>query len=290
MLVNLKEILEDTRKKHYAVGAFNTPTLESLRAVIEVAEDKQVPVIISHAEVHEELVPIEIIGPIMVQLAKEAKVKVCVHLDHGKSIDMIKRAMKIGFTSIMYDGSEYSYESNIKQTKRVVELVHPYNISVEAELGSMLGAEGVANGEIDLNDKKMLEKLYTNPAQAKEFVERTGIDALAIAFGTVHGIYTREPRLDIERVAQIREQVDVPLVMHGGSGVSDEEVQKAIENGISKINYYTYMALAGGEDIRQLVQYQEKNLLFHDIAQRAKEAMKLDVSKTIGIFENKKSE
>lgn len=246
MLVTLKEILELAESLNCAIGSFNTPNLESILAVISAAEELKVPVIIQHAQVHEDIMPLSVIGPIMVEQAKKAKVPVCVHLDHGETLDYVYKAMETGFTSVMYDGSILPYEQNIANTKLVVSLAKKMNVSVEAELGSLGKRETGASPSPKTNDTSQ-EAVYTNPDQAKDFVERTGIDALACSFGTAHGLYAKEPKLDFSIVEGVRRKTNIPIVMHGGSGVSDSDFKIAIDKGVRKINYYTYMAKAGGE-------------------------------------------
>jgi len=271
MLVSLKEILKIAEEKNIAIGAFNTPNLTSLKAVIDAANETKMPIIIMHAQVHEEmgLCKMEEIAPIMIMFAKAAAVPVCVHLDHGTDIDYIKKGLELGFTSVMYDGSELSESENIENTKYVVELAKKYNASVEAEVGSMGSREGCGDGA----------SIYTDPETAVNFVKDTGIDALACAFGTAHGVYLKEPKLDFDRLNSINTMVDIPLVMHGGSGVSEEDYNKVISLGIRKINYYTYMAIAGakavtGKDFSQ----------FHEIEVAACNGMKEDIIKAINIF------
>ena len=229
MLVNLKEILALAEKDGNAVGSFNTPNLPSLHAVIAAAEEANRPVIIMHAQVHEEmgLCTLEEITPIMLRAAKAAKVPVCVHLDHGTDAEYVKRGMELGYTSVMFDGSELEPEENLKITKEIVQLAHAKGISVEAEVGSMGAREG--------GTASNREALYTDPETAREFAKESGIDALACAFGTVHGLYTEAPKLDFDRVEKIRELTGLPLVMHGGSGVSDKDFARAIGCGIRKI-------------------------------------------------------
>jgi fructose-bisphosphate aldolase class II len=229
-----------------------------------------------HAQVHEEmgLCKMEEIAPIMLMFAKSTKVPVCVHLDHGTDVEYVKRGLELGFTSVMYDGSTLPYEENVKNTCIVVAEARKKNISVEAEVGSMGAREG--GGEEGTS-------VYTDPLQAKEFVDITGIDALACAFGTAHGIYTEEPKLDFERVGKINSMVSVPLVMHGGSGVSDQDYIKVIDLGIRKLNYYTYMAKAGGNAVQEM----SDKTFFHDIEMAAIEAMKENVIKAIKVFSKK---
>ena len=273
MLVNLKNILQIAEAKKCAVGSFNTPNFESMRAVIGAAEELNTPVIIMHAQVHEEmgLCKMDEIAPIMLFMADRAKVPVCVHLDHGTDIDYVKRGIDLGFTSVMYDGSECSLDLNRANTCIIKEIAARENVSVEAEVGSMGSRESGESGG---------ESIYTDPEKAAEFVAATGIDALACAFGTAHGIYLKEPKLDFERVSKIHSMIDVPIVMHGGSGVSPADYKKVIKCGVRKVNYYTYMAKAGGE----AVQTAKDKTFFHDIALVAESGMKQNVKDAIKVF------
>lgn len=289
MLVPLKQLLQDAQEKKYAVGAFNVPNLETIRAVIAAAEEMNSPVILQHAEVHDDLISLEEIGPIMLTYAKNAKVPVAVHLDHGVSFEKCIEAIRIGFTSVMYDASSKPYEVNLKETKEIVKIAHSVGVSVEAELGrvftsSVGGGEG--RGPDDINDYDDLEEIYTQPYLAKEFVEETGVDCLAIAFGTVHGIYLKDPVLDLDRISQCKAKVNVPFVMHGGSGISEKNYKLAIENGICKINYYTYMNKSGGEVIQKYIENKlESNTVFFDeLSFLATEEIKSQVKKVIKIF------
>ena len=204
MLVNMKQILEEAEKNGYAIGCINTPNVETLRAVIGAAEDVGVPVIIDHAQVHDPLIPIEEIGPKMVEYAKKAKVPVCVHLDHGSDYNFVMRAIRCGFTSIMYDLSALSFEENVEKLKEFTKIAHDLDITVEAELGIMTSTEEDSHGGETGWTHETIKKTFTDPKQAAEFAERTGVDALAVCFGTAHGIYAEPPLLDIERVKAIR--------------------------------------------------------------------------------------
>ena len=288
MLVTMKKILEDAKEKKYAVGAFNVPNLESIQAVISAAEELNVPVIIQHAEVHENLITMQEIGPIMLDYAKRASVPVCVHLDHGASFDLCVQAIRLGFTSVMYDASAKSYEENFEETKEMVKIAHAAGVSVEAELGHIFtsavgGGEG--RGAVGAEDFESLEDCYTDPDTAKAFVEGTGVDALAISFGTTHGVYLTEPKLDLNRITEIKNKIDIPFVMHGGSGVSDEDFKTSIQNGITKINYYTYSAMAGGNKVREFINDAEgEKVFFHDIIAAGKAAMKENVKAAMKVF------
>lgn len=273
MLVTLKSILKIADAKRCAIGSFNTPNLSSIKAVISAAQELNQPVIIMHAQVHEEmgLCMMDEIAPIMLFMADRASVPVCVHLDHGTDLDYVKKGLELGFTSVMYDGSELPGEENYANTSIMVEAAAKYGASVEAEIGSMGAREsGGAGGE----------SVYTDPSEAEKFAKETGIDALACAFGTAHGLYLKEPKLDFERLAKIKSKVDIPLVMHGGSGVSHDDYKKVIELGIRKINYYTYMAKAGGTAVSSLAD----KTFYHDIEKAATAAMKDDVKKAVEVF------
>ncbi|HEY5561524.1 MAG TPA: class II fructose-bisphosphate aldolase [Clostridiaceae bacterium] len=241
-LVTLKEILKDADKKKYGVGMFNTINLEMVRAIIGAAEEERSPVIIGLAEVHIPYGSLDTLAPIMVKAAKEAKVPVAVHFDHGMTFNLIVKAMHLGFTSVMFDGSTLPYEDNISKTAELVKIASVLGASVEAELGHVGGAEG---GEDDAQ-----EAYYTNVVQATDFVQRTGIDALAIAIGTAHGEYRSKPKLDLNRLKDIKATVNVPLVLHGGSGLSEDDFKSCIKAGISKVNIFTDMSLAAIETIR----------------------------------------
>ena len=278
MLVNLNEVLKYADEHNCAIGAFNTPTLENLRAILDNAEELNVPVIIQHAEMHESINPLDIIGPVMVALAKNAKVPVCVHLDHGEHIEYAKRCLDYGFTSVMYDGSLLPYEENVKNTRAVVALAHQYGANVEAEIGALAAREG---GQANAGGA-----IYTEPSEAKRFVDDTGIDALACSFGTAHGVYKVKPKLDFERIKTIRQLIKIPLVMHGGSGLPAEDYVTAMECGVRKINYCTYMMKAGYNAIKEAVEA-NKYTMFHRMIQDAYLAMKEDSLKAMKVFYKK---
>ena len=275
MLVNLVEILKLAEEKKCAVGAFNTPNLECVNAVLGAAERLNVPVIISHAELHEEVSPLKKIGPVMVEAAKAARVPVCVHLDHCETLSYMQEALDIGFTGVMYDGSTLPYEENLENTKKAVALAKHYNCGVEAELGALASREGGAANASG--------PVYTDPEEAVVFCRETGIDALAPSFGTAHGIYKAKPVLDLERVRVIAEKTGLPLVMHGGSGVSPEDYRTGIKNGLRKINYYSYMSKAGTQAVKDLLA-KEDVTFFHDLALAAEKAMSADAEKAMRVF------
>ncbi|MBR2011066.1 MAG: class II fructose-bisphosphate aldolase [Clostridia bacterium] len=285
MLVNLKEILEIAERDNIAIGMFNATGFDSLQAVIAAAEELNQPVIIAHAEVHNVYNDISIVGPAMIAAAKNAKVPVCVHLDHGESMEMIWRALRIGFTSVMIDASALPYEENLALTKQVTEMAHAMGVSVEAELGRLVTGE--AGSKQEGNTEMKAEDFYTDPAEAAAFCRETGVDALAIAFGTAHGFYTAQPALDFDVVKNVKAATNLPLVMHGGSGVSEEGFKKAIAGGIRKINYYSYMSKAGYEAAKAEIEAGNSKYL-HDVEFAAMKAMKEDVKRAIRVFANLK--
>lgn len=290
MLANMNDLLKEAQKKKVGVGAYNAPNLEAVRAIVAAAEELGQPVILAHAQVHDPVIPLAEIGPIMVQYAKNAKVPVAVHLDHGTSFDLCVQALKLGFSSVMYDASDKSFEENIEGTKEMVKIAHALGASVEAELGhvftSEVGGEAGAEDRVVYNlDDHKGDDMYTDPLAAKEFVEKTDVDFLAIAFGTAHGIYLTKPELNLNRVSEIAELIDVPLVMHGGSGVSKDDMQTAIKNGIAKINYFAYMNKAGGEKVKQYISNLDTELPFFDeISKTGIEGMKENVIESMKIF------
>ncbi len=278
MLVTLKEILALATKNGCAIGAFNTPNLESLQAVLAAAEELNTPVIIAHAEVHEPLMPLQLIGPVMMDLAKQASVPVCVHLDHGTDLNHIRRALELGFTSVMYDGSTLPYEENVSNSRTVVQMAAASGASVEGEIGTM------GSGSADSESAGGKRSNYTDPEEAARFVRDTGIDALACSFGTVHGLYTSEPCLDFEVLEAINARITVPIVMHGGSGVSVADYRKVIAGGVKKINYYTYMAKAGGEAATAYIEAQSGPVLYHDLRSAIVTGMKENAAAAMKVF------
>lgn len=284
MLATLNDVLKIAEEKKIAIGSFNTPNLETLRAVIAAAEKEQLPVIIMFAECHESWTPVDVIGPIMVQFAKRATVPVCVHLDHGETLPYVQKCVDLGFTSVMYDGSTLPYEENVKNTRAAVAMAKKTGASVEAELGSMGRRESGAGDHTGDEDET---KIYTDPQLAKQFVDDTGIDALACSFGTTHGIYLKEPKLDFDVVRNVRKLThNMPVVMHGGSGVSREDYHNAVKAGVRKINYFTYLDKSGGT---AAVEYAktlkpDEPAFFSSVAAAAREAMTENARSAIRMF------
>ena len=234
-LVTTKSILKKAQEGKYAIGAFNVENMEMVMAVISAAEEMNAPVIMQTTPSTVKYASLDYFLANVRVAASHAKVPVVMHLDHGSSFELAAQAFRAGYTSIMIDGSHSSFEENIKISKAVVDMCKPAGIAVEAELGKVGGKEDDLDGG---------EGGFTDPQEAKEFVERTGVDSLAIAIGTAHGMYKGEPKLDLERLSEIRKVVSVPLVLHGGSGIPDWKVQEAIKRGICKVNYATELRIA----------------------------------------------
>lgn len=237
-LLNLKEILKFAETNKSAIGCFNQVNMETVRGTIAAAQDAKIPVILGVPERLIKRIDFEGLGRYMVQIAKDASVPCTVHLDHCQSIDVIKKALSIGFTSVMYDGSHLSLEENIERTIQVVELAKTYNASVEGELGS------IADGSESLEIRGVSKTCYTDVESAIRYCEATGVTALAPSIGTVHGKYTAEPKLDYDRLFSIHKGTGAYLVLHGGSGLSSEQFERCIELGIRKINIFTEIGAA----------------------------------------------
>ena len=227
MLVTLSEILKDANERHYAVGAFNCLSLENVMGAIEAAEALCSPIILQLAEVQFPEAPMELMAPLYLEAAKRSSVPVCVHLDHGQSLETCVRAIRLGFTSVMFDGAALPFEENLAVSKEVTRIAKAAGVDVEAELGK------VGNSGVDTAD------VFTDVEESVRFVKETGIDALAVAIGNLHGHYVHTPQLNIQRLIEIHEANRLPLVLHGGSGTSEEDFKACIHNGICKINVAT---------------------------------------------------
>ena len=248
-LVTSKEMLLDAQKGGYAVGAFNAENMEMVKAIIQAAEELSAPVMIQTTPSTIKYGTLDTYAAIVAAEAKKASVPVCLHLDHGSSFELAMQAMKAGYTSVMIDGSKLPFEENIALTKRVADVAAALNIPCEAELGKVGGKEDDLVAEADTN---------TDPQEAKEFAERTGITSLAVAIGTAHGFYVGTPVLDKERLSEIRAIVDIPLVLHGASGLTDEDVADCVRRGICKVNFATELRAAYTKAVRGLLASDEK--------------------------------
>lgn len=230
MLVNMKELLADAQKGNYAVGSFSVANMEMVLGVLQAAEELKAPVILQIAEVRLKQSPLELIGPLMVAAAKNAKTPVAVHFDHGKTVEKISQALKLGFTSVMFDGSHLPLDENIEMTKQVMALAAPYGAAVEAEIGCVGGSED-GSEDIAIN--------CTKPDDAVRFEKETKVDALAIAIGNAHGNYKSTPHLRFDILAEVNEKTSTPLVLHGGTGISPDDFVRCSKTGIKKINIAT---------------------------------------------------
>ncbi len=244
-LVTSEKMLLDAQKGGYAVGAFNVENMEMVKAVLAAAEELKAPVMLQTTPSTIKYGTVETYAAIVKAEAEKVSVPVCLHLDHGSSFDLAVKAMKAGYTSVMIDGSHEDFENNIAVTKRVVDVAKAFGIPVEAELGKVGGKEDDLEAEADTN---------TDPMEAKEFVERTGVSSLAVAIGTAHGFYVGTPVLDKPRVSAIKEVVSVPLVLHGASGLSEEDVRECVERGMCKVNFATELRAAYTDAVKKLLE------------------------------------
>ena len=241
-LVNMKALLADAMEKNYAVGSFSVANLEMIQGVIKAAEETKSPIILQIAEVRLNHSPLHIIGPAMLAAAKNASVPVAVHLDHGTTLECIGEALRLGFTSVMFDGSHLPFEKNVEMTKEVVSMAKGYGAAVEAEIGCVGGSE---DGSVDIAMR------CTSPDQAEIFAERTGVDALAIAIGNAHGFYKEAPQLRFDILESVRDRVSIPLVLHGGTGIEPEDFIRCHQSGIKKINIATATFAAAERKVRE---------------------------------------
>lgn len=244
-LVTSKKMLLDAKKGGYAVGAFNVENMEMVKAVIAAAEELHAPVMLQTTPSTVKYASLEMYAAMVSTEAKKAKVPVCLHLDHGNSYELAVAAMEAGYTSVMIDGSHETFEDNIAVTKKVVEVAKAKGIPVEAELGKVGGKEDDLEADADTN---------TDPQEAKEFVERTGVSSLAIAIGTAHGFYAGTPVLDKVRVSDIKALVETPLVLHGASGLSEEDVKECVARGMCKVNFATELRVAYTDAVKKLLE------------------------------------
>ena len=272
MIVNLNYVLKDAQKNGYGVGLFNTTDSDMLEAAISAAEELRSPIIIGTAEVLLPFGELKLIAPSIIAAAKRASVPVVVHYDHGLTFDRCMEALQLGFSSVMFDGSAGSYEENIKQTQEIVKIAHSFGATVEGEIGHV----GQAN---DADDAKT--DLYTTVDEAKSYIESTGVDALAISIGTAHGKYIKTPKLDFERLKDIHAAIDTPLVLHGGSGLSNDDFRDCIKYGISKVNIFTDICIAGEKSMAEST---AEGLGYLEARNKKVEAMKQVIKNKIMLF------
>ncbi len=244
--VTMKELLKDAQRNQYAVGAFNTNNMEIVQAIIEAAVEEKSPVILQASQGALKYAGIDYIMGMVRAAEKTADIPIVMHLDHGTDFEQVMLCLRKGFTSVMIDGSKYPLADNIALTRKVVEVAHPMGVTVEAELGKIGGTED----DVSVSER---EATFTVPAEALQFVNETNVDALAVAIGTAHGVYKGDPDLDFERLAAIRALIDTPLVLHGASGVSEEDVSRAISLGITKVNIDTHIRQAFTRGVHEYI-------------------------------------
>lgn len=243
-LVTTKGMFEKSMKEGFAIGAFNINNMEIIQGIVDAAQKQNSPVILQASSGAIKYARIKYLMKMVEAAVEETNIPIAIHLDHGPDFETCKMCIDNGFTSVMIDGSKYSFEENVALTKKVVDYAHERGVVVEAELGQLAGIEDDVN--VSEEDAK-----YTDPDQAKEFVERTGCDSLAVAVGNVHGVYSAEPKIRFDIIEEVNKEVSVPLVLHGASGIGDEDIKKAIQCGIAKINIHTELCQAAMEAINE---------------------------------------
>ena len=275
MIVSFKEMLQAANNGRYAVGAFNCLSLENVEGAIAAAEELHSPIIIQLAEVQFPCAPLALMAPLYLEAARAAKVPVVVHLDHGQSFQTCVDAVRLGFGSVMFDGASLPFEENVRQTAEVARMAKAFGVDVEAELGKV-GDVGVDDDSVDV---------FTDVEESAEFIARTGVDALAVAIGNQHGKYVATPRLNIARLVELHERNAMPLVLHGGSGTSEEDFKSCIHNGICKINVATAIQLGVTEDVQHYLAT-TSNPNYIDMKAVMVEASKRVVADHIRLFES----
>ena len=275
MLVNMKEMLAKAQKEQYGIGFFNAVNVEMARAIIEPAEELRAPVIVGTAEVLLSAMSLERVAEYLIPMAQKAGVPVAVHYDHGFTFEKCMEALKLGFSSVMYDCSTASYEENLDRVAEMVRVCHGMGVTVEGELGHVGDNEGAGKLENPSD-------YFTDPAVAADFVRKTGVDALAVAVGNAHGDYKFPPKLDFSRITAIREATGIPLVLHGGSGLSDDDFREAVRRGVCKINIFTDLDKAGKAGIEKGLKNGAASMM--GLIPYEIEAMKEVVRNKIGLF------
>lgn len=281
MLVNLNALIKDATENNYSVPAFTAPDLFMAEAYIQAAEEKNRPVILGQAEAWQEFCDIEFYGPIMAEMARKAKVPVCLHLDHGFSMEYIMKAIKAGYTSVMADFSMYSFEKNVKNVKKIVECAHAAGVTVEAMCGKMPSVY-----ELKDNPNLDISLYFTQPEELAQFVELTGADAMAVSFGTVHNMKISKPMLDLELLKRLRDATSATLVLHGSSGVTDQQLLSVIPLGVRKINAYTKTSISAQPAILEAVTKSDEPMFYHELEVVARNAIKEVAKHTLELFGN----
>ncbi len=284
MLVNMKSIIEDAEKNNYCVGMYTSPSLPFAEAVIAAAEEMNAPVMFGQAQVWDRYGAIDKYGPIMADMARKAKVPVCLHLDHGTSVSYIMKAIKAGYTSVMADYSKLSFKENVENVKKIVEFCHAADVSVEGICGRMPNVRQLADDpDMDITE------FFTDPDELREFVKVTGVDAMTVSFGTVHSMKVSKPMLDFDLLKKLKEVADegnFALVLHGSSGVEDNQIKEAIKYGLRKINVYTRLSIAAQPAMEEAIKASKEPLFFHELLDIAQKAMKEAIKESIKLFSN----
>ncbi|MEW6407378.1 MAG: class II fructose-bisphosphate aldolase [Patescibacteria group bacterium] len=278
MLVSPKILLEKAQKEKYAVGAFNTCNLEITKAIFAAAENLNSPIIIQTSEGESQHGQITKIATLIRKFIEESKIPACLNLDHGKSLEMVKKCITAGYAQVMIDGSKLPFSENIALTKKVVQYAHKYNVPVEGELGLV-----PTPGQKEIVSEKEREKAMTDPNLALDFVKKTEVDFLAVAIGNVHGFYKGKPVLDFNRLGEIKKKVKIPLVLHGGSGIADCDIKKAISLGICKINVNTELRVAFTNALRQILKDQKQHIPY-EYMKTVEQAVQKVVEEKIKVF------
>lgn len=280
-LINLKDLLNHAKSNKYAVGAFAVANMDFIDLLLDSAVEKKSPIILLLAEVHFKYIDIEKFSSVVTDAAKKINIPVCLGLDHGQKFETAIKAIKCGFTSIMFDASEYPLEENIKMTKEVVKIAHSVNVSVEGEIG-YIGRE--SDGSDSSESQSLNKELFTKVNEAIRYYDETDVDALAVSIGNMHGIYKGEPKLDFERLDELNKALNIPLVLHGGSGISNEDYKKAINLGICKINYFTQMSVEAVDRIRYFLGQNQKFNSYPDLIKIALNEVEKDVREKLDVF------
>lgn len=281
MLVNLNTIIQDANQKNYSVPAFTAPDLFMADTYIQAAEEVNRPVILGQAEAWQEFCDINFFGPVMAEMARRAKVPVCLHLDHGFSLEYIMKAIKAGYTSVMADFSMYPFEENVKNVAKIVEVAHAAGVSVEAMCGKMPSVY-----ELKDNPNLDISLYFTQPDELAKFVELTKADAMAVSFGTVHNMKISKPMLDLDLLKRLRDATDATLVLHGSSGVTDEQLLSVIPLGVRKINAYTKTSISAQPAILEAVTKSDEPMFYHELEAVARNAIKNVAKHTLDLFGN----
>ena len=256
-IVNLKEVFKNAIHDDYAIGAFNIHNLEFVEGVMRAAEEMSSPVILGIATISIDYAGLEPLAAISKDYAERSQIPTVIHLDHGDDIGLVRRSIKLGFSSVMYDGSKYPIDENIKRTREIVKIAHDEDISVEGEIGIVGGFEGLDRGDVS---PEQLQELYTRPEEARRFIEETGVDALAVSVGTVHGMPIQSANIDFQRLGEIHEAVDVPLVFHGCTGLKNEDYHKAMALGVKKFNVGTRLMIEFQKALKRAIGKDENSL------------------------------